>query len=204
MVFIQPIIVRKSVEKLWVFKNECSIGGSTTRQTGNSSIDVCRSGNLDIAYSQTERGQYFPNGHPLSYWLNPLRCSHSSDFLIFKTCKNVGQKSRGPDCIIVSKDDDVSGALLDAMDHLKTFVGEWHCENPYAFWVYGVCELLERTEHLFFSDNDDFLWFSNEPAVSSFFEFFTSINGRHNDRNIFFCNVCGVLRQRYWSVCERC
>jgi hypothetical protein len=61
---------------------------------------------------------------------------------------------------------------------------------------------LERNEHFFFGNDDDFFGFSNKPTVGCFLEFFTGIDGGYDDGNVFRCDVGGVFGERNRTVGE--
>lgn len=121
--------------------------------------------------------------------------------LVFETGKDIGKEGRGPDSVIVSKYDDVSGAILDAMAHLKAFVGKRYGEDANAFRIDLVGKVLKGSQHFFLSDDEDFLWLAGEPAVSGFFEFLASIDGGDDDGHVFSGDVGGIFWYRNGTVC---
>jgi hypothetical protein len=52
---------------------------------------------------------------------------------------------------------------------------------------------LERNEHFFFGNDDDFFRLANKPTVGGFLELFTGVNRRYDDGDVFRCNVGGVF-----------
>lgn len=113
--------------------------------------------------------------------------------LVFEAGEDGWEEGRGPDSVVVGKDDDVCCGVLDAVGHLEAFVGEWYGQYADALWVDSVGEVLERTKHFFFCDDEDFLGFASEPGAGSVLEFFAGVDCRDNDGDIFRGDIGGVL-----------
>lgn len=164
---------------------------------------MCGRGDFDISDGEAEGGQDFPNGHPCSYRLNTLAGAYASDLLVLEACENVWQECGGPNGVVVSKDNNIGGGVFDSMAHLEPLVGEGDGQNTYTLRVDLVCEVLQGTKHFFFSDNKDFFRLASKPAIGRFLELLSSVDGGYNNSNVLRCDVGGVLRERYWAICER-
>src|ERR1700729_938462 len=109
---------------------------------------MCRGGYFDISNREAESGEDLPDGHALPDGLHTLRSANTTDLLIFKTCESIREKSGWPDSVVVSEHDDIRRHVLDAVGHLKPFVGKRYGEDADAFRIDGIRELLKRADHL--------------------------------------------------------
>jgi hypothetical protein len=113
--------------------------------------------------------------------------------LVLETRQHIWQERWRPNGVIVGKNNDVGGSVLDTMAHLQTLVGEWDGENSYPFGVDLVGEVLERAEHFLLGDNENFLGLANKPAIGGLLELLSSVNGRYDDSDIFRCDVSRIF-----------
>ena len=203
LVLPEPVVVREAVQELGVLQDDRAIGGSTTRQTGQTTVDVGRRRNLDVPDRETEGSQDLPDRHPLADWLHALRRADTADLLVLEAGEDVREERRRPDGVVISEHDDISGGVFDAVRHLETLVGERDGQDANALRVDGVREVLERSEHLLLGDDENLLGLANEPTVGSLLELFSGVDGGDDDRDIFFCNVGRVLGEWDWAVGER-
>jgi hypothetical protein len=194
----------KTVQEFGVLENDGTVGGGTSRETRDTPINVGRAGDFDIANSETESSEDFPNGHTVAYRLDTLTRAHTADSLVFKTCEGVRQKRRWPNGVVVGEDDDVGGGVLDAVAHLETFVGKGDCQNANSLGVDLVGEVLQGSEHLFLCDDEDFLGLADEPAVGRLFEFLAGVDGGDDDGDIFRGDIGGVFGEGDWAVGVGC
>lgn len=185
MVLPQPIIVREPVKELGILEDDGAIGGGTSGETGQATIDVRRRCDLDISDAETHSGEDFPDSHSIAHRLHPLTRTHTPNLLILKTSQHIRNQRRRPNRIIVREEDNIRRRILDPMGHLQSLVSERDGQNADTFGVDGIGKVLERPEHLLFGDDDDFFGFADEPGVSGFFELFAGVDGGDDDGDIF-------------------
>lgn len=185
LVLPQPVVVRETVQELWVFEDDRSVGSCTARKTWKTAIDMCAGANFDVTDRQTECREDLPNCHAFAHWLDTLTRAYASNLLVFKTCEHIWQKRRWPNSIVVCKDNDVCRGIPDTVCHLQPLVRERNGEDANTLRVNGVGKFLERNEHFLFGDDDDLFRFASKPTVGCFLEFFTSVNGGYDDSDIF-------------------
>ena len=160
LVSAQPEIMSESVKELGVFEDDGAVGGCTAGEAREASVDVGGGGDFNVSDGKTECSENFPDCHAIADRLHSLRSADTTYFLILKASEDIGQHCRGPNGIIVGKDNDICGGVLDTMGHLEPFVGVGNGEDTDTIWVDGVCEFLERAKHFLFCDDEDFLGFS--------------------------------------------
>lgn len=157
MILSQPEIVREPMEEVWVFQDNGSIGSSAAGETWDTTVDMRTGCDFDVSDRQPECGEYFPDGHLLSARLNPLTRAYTANLLVFETSEDVRKQSRGPDGIVIGKDDNVGGGIPNTVSHLESLVCERDGEDSDARGINRVCELLQGSDHTFFRDDDDLL-----------------------------------------------
>ena len=155
---------------------------------------------LDIADGKPKSSKNLPNGHSISHRLNSLGRAHPTDSLILKTGKHVWKKRRWPNGIVVGKNDNIRRGVLDSMTHLQSLVRKGNGQDPDNVRVDLVGEVLERSTHFFFGDDENFLGFSFEPGVSRVFEFLACVNGGYYDRDVFTGYIRWVFGKWDWAI----
>ena len=193
LVLPEPVVVGESVQELGVLENDRPVGRRTTRETGETAVDVSRGRNLDVPDGETERGENLPDGHVLADRLHALGCADTTDLLVLKAGEDVRKHGRGPDGVVVSEDDNVGGAVFDAVRHLEPLVGEGDGQDTNALWVDGVGEVLEGPEHLLLGDDENLLGLADEPTVGGLLELLSGVDGGDDDRDILLSDVGRVL-----------
>lgn len=164
---------------------------------------MCAGADFDVTNCQTKCREDFPDRHACAHGLDTLTRAYASNLLVFETSKHVWQKRGWPNGVIICKDNDVCRGILDTMCHLQPLIRERDGEDANTVRINGVGKFLERNEHFLFGDDDDFFWVASKPAVGRLLEFFTSIDGGHNDGDIFRGNVSWVFGERNGAVGDR-
>ena len=78
------------MEEIRVFEDDGTICCCPTRETGESSVDVGRRGDFDIADGESEGGQDFPQREFFTDGFDNLTRSYASHLLVFETGEDEG------------------------------------------------------------------------------------------------------------------
>lgn len=163
MIFAKPEVIGETVEEIGIFEDDSTVGSRSTRKTGDTTVNVCGGGNLNVSNGQSKRGKDFPNSHPCVDSLDSLTCPNASDLLVLETSKNIGQQSLGPDSIVIGKDNDIGRGVTNTVGHLETLVGGRDSEDTNTLGINLIGKVLQRAFHLGFGNNDDFLGVTSKP-----------------------------------------
>lgn len=63
LVLAEPEIMGEAMQELRVLEDDCAIGGSPAGEAGETTVNVCGGGYLDVADCEAESGEHFPDGH---------------------------------------------------------------------------------------------------------------------------------------------